>query len=90
MYSKFRKFRQDFEVSFQRAKEARKHGSRHTFIEPESLMGLIIVHRNFRNLLYLIDQHWEAGQKEEDHSDRDLWLWSQALGWTEQDNEYEG
>lgn len=76
-------YRNNWDESYKRAREARLHGARHTFIEPEALMCLITVHRDFLRLRRLIEQHWEAAENEQGggYSDRDLYLWAQALGW---------
>ena len=72
---------------YDRAKCHRAHKARVTFVAPETLMSLIVTSRNFVKLRRLVDQHWERAQQEqgEGYSDRDLWLWSQALGWFEGD-----
>lgn len=72
-----------FDESYARAREASNHSARHTFIEPEALMHLIIASRNFERLKNLIEQHWEKAQQERggSYDDRDLWLWAQALDW---------
>ena len=74
---------------YKRAKEAREHNSRHTFVAPEMLMHLIVVNESFLKLRRLVDQHWETAQKElgGGYSERDLWLWAQALGWHESQRE---
>jgi len=70
-----------------RAREARAHRCRHTFAAPETLMHLISVQRSYLRLRKLVEGHWEQAQQESGHSDRDLFLWTQALGWNEQQNE---
>ncbi len=74
-------YRKNFDTSKARAFEARSHNSRHTFIEPETLLHLIAVHKEFLRIRELVEQHATDAQNEKrPYNDADHWLWSQALG----------
>lgn len=76
-------YSRNFEESRQRALEASRHDAEYTFISPTTLLHLIAVHKSFLRIRRLVEQHWETAEKEQGagYSDRDLWLWSQALNW---------
>jgi len=76
---------QSLDDLYERAKEHAAHKATVTFVSPETLMHLITVRRDFVELRRLVERHWELAQKEQggSYSDRDLFLWSQALGWHE-------
>jgi len=77
-------YRNNFEGSRKRAEIARKHGCRHTFIEPETLLHLIAVHRDILKLRRLIERHYAVAEKEKrPYNEHDTWLWAQGLGWYE-------
>lgn len=80
---------QTLDESYERAKEARVHRARHTFVAPETLMHLIVVNRDFLRIRGIVEKHWKLAQKEqgEGYSERDLWLWTQVLGWNERQDE---
>lgn len=79
-------YRDNWDASYKRAREARVHGARHTFIAPEALLHLIAVHRDFLRLRGLVEKHAKLAEQEQGggYESRDLWLWSQALGWHDQ------
>jgi len=72
-----------------RAEEARVHGCDHTFIHPEMLLHLLELRERYLKLRSLVEDHWGQAQKDQEagHDDRDLYLWTQALGWLERQDE---
>ncbi len=80
----------DFEKLYERARSSCWHRAKHAFVDPRVLMHLITVHKNFLELRSLVERHWERAQEEQGvggHSDRDLFLWAQALKWFEQEDD---
>lgn len=78
-----------YEDLLQRAHEARKFNCEHTFLHPDIMLHLLELRGRYLKLRGLIEGHWAAAEKEQGsgYSDRDLFLWTQALGWHERKDE---
>ena len=67
----------------ERAQEGKAHGCEHTFLHPEFLLHLLDLRERYLKLRELVEGHWANAEKElgGGYSDRDLFLWTQALNW---------
>lgn len=74
-------YRNDWSKSRKRAREAHVHGARHTFIEPEALLHLIAIHRDFLKLRRLVNRAGELAEQEQvgGYESHVLWKWIQTL-----------
>ncbi len=78
-----------YEELLQRAYEARNFNCEHTFLHPDIMLHLLELRGRYLKLRGLIEGHWATAQEEQKsgYSDRDLFLWTQALRWHERKNE---
>ena len=78
-----------FEKLFERAWEAKNFKCDHTFLHPDIMLHLLELRGRYLKLRGLIEGHWATAQEEQKsgYSDRDLFLWTQALRWHERKNE---